>query len=182
MDKKARLDRRREITKEKREHGRMSNLVLEYFNVKYPVLYQEAAKFYASLNQQYPTTKDLRKTPGFNHFKATTVTTDTMVLKIPLDEATYVEEINSKPKETDTNPKEADKNPEENPNVDMIFPDIETNDLLEEIPQYIVDGIIQDLRAEPELQAIMMEVEDLTDVDIDIEINDDVRLEDELQQ
>ena len=171
----------------------MHKVIIEYFNVKYPVLYQEAVKYYTCLNQQYPNTKDLRKTVGFKHFKATTTSTDTMVLKIPLvnaqeeakgtlPEGTNVEQINTFSPNTDTNAEET------NVNINTIFPDIDMNDLVSEIPQHFVDSIIQDLRADPDLGDIMAEVEDQMnkeieeeDPDIDVEIEIDDRLEKELQ-
>ena len=189
MEKQIQLVRRREIALRKTEQDRKDKVVIEYFNVKYPVLYQEAVKYYTCLSQQYPNIKDLRKTAGFKHFKATTTSTDTMVLKIPLvnaqeeakknetlAEGTNVEEINTFFPNTDTNAEET------NVNINTILPDIDMNDLVPEIPQHIVDSIIQDLRADPDLEAIMTEVEDLVDpdIDVDIEIQDDI-LEKELQ-
>ena len=197
MDKQAQLNRRREIALKKREQDRKHRIVLEYFNIKYPVLYQEAIKYYTDLNQQYPNVKDLRKTAGFKHFKATTTSTDTMVLKIPmvniqneakgtLPEGTSVE-INTNAEETiDTIFPDINTNAEET--IDTIFPDIDMNDLVSEIPQQFIDNIIQDLRADPNLRELMDEVEDQVnketeeekDPDIDIEFENDDSLENEL--
>ena len=174
MNKQERLDRRRELAIMKREKNREHNVLLEYFNTKYPVLYKEATKFYQDLNKQYPTTKNLRNTPGFKHFKATTISTDTMVLEIPMDKPTK-----TIVKETDMGPEETEQEVETSfPALEI--PDLEMNELLPEIPQHIVDDIISDLRADPDLNIIMGEVEDMVDSDIDVHIDDDDRLEDEL--
>ena len=59
------------------------------------------------------------------------------------------------------------------------------NDLISEVPQHLVDDIIQELRADPNLTELMSTVEDQvdngidSDIDIDIEISDDL-LEKEL--
>ena len=174
MDKQERLERRRDLSKMKKEEYRKNNILLEYFNTKYPVIYQEAMKFYLHLNQQYSTIKDLRKTPGFKHFKVSTVSTDTMLLEIPLSEGTK-----TKAKETEQNV-EMTKAKETEQNVEFCFPDLEMNDLLPEVPQQIVDEIITGLRTDPELRTLMDEFEDLIDTDIDVHIDDDERLEDEL--
>ena len=187
MDKQERLDRRRELAIMKREKNREHNILLEYFNTKYPVLYKEATKFYLELNKQYPTTKNLLNTPGFKHFKATTISTDTMVLEIPMDKPTktIVKETDMGPEETEQEI-ETDMGPEETvQEIETSFPaleipDLEMNELLPEIPQHIVDDIISDLRADPDLNIIMGEVEDMVDSDIDVHIDDD-RLEDELR-
>ena len=168
------LERRRELAAMKKEKNREHNILLEYFNTKYPVLYKEATKFYQDLNKQYPTTKDLRKTAGFKHFKTITISTDTMVLEIPMDKPTK-----TIVKETDMGPEETEQEVETS-FPDLEIPDLEMNELLPEIPQHIVDDIISDLRADPDLNIIMGEVEDMVDSDIDVHIDDDDRLEDEL--
>ena len=174
MNKQERLDRRRDLAIMKREKNREHNILLEYFNTKYPVLYKEATKFYQDLNKQYPTTKNLRNTPGFKHFKATTISTDTMVLEIPMDKPTK-----TIVKETDMGPEETEQEVETSfPGLEI--PDLEMDELLPEIPQHIVDNIISNLRADPDLNIIMGEVEDMVDSDIDVHIDDDDRLEDEL--
>ena len=175
MDKQERLDRRRELAIMKREKNREHNILLEYFNTKYPVLYKEATKFYQDLNKQYPTTKNLLNTPGFKHFKATTISTDTMLLEIPMDKPTK-----TIVKETDMGPEETEQEVETS-FPDLEIPDLEMNELLPEIPQHIVDDIISDLRADPDLNIIMGEVEDMVDSVIDVHIDDDDRLEDELR-
>ena len=175
MDKQERLERRRELVIMKREQYREHNILLEYFNTKYPVLYKEATKFYQELNNQYPTTKDLRKTPGFMHFKPTTISMDTMLLEIPMDKPTTTTIV----KETDMGPEETEQEVETS-FPDLEIPDLEMNELLPEIPQYIVDDIISGLRADPDLNIIMGEVEDMVDSDIDVHIDDDDCLEDEL--
>ena len=182
MNKEERLNRRRELTIKKKEQERKNKVVFEYFNIKYPVLYQEAIKFYTCLNEQYPTAKDLVKTAGFTHFKSTTVSTDTMVLKIPLVE-TAKEADQNQPKEADEKQKQTDQNPQQNANDDddMIFQDIQMKDFLEETPQRIIDEIMEGLRADPDVETIFTEVLDLSEVAMEIEINDDQRLEDELQ-
>ena len=93
-----------------------------------------------------------------------------MVLKIPL--------ISHKDKETPNHEVE-------NHEVNDIFPDINLNTLVPELPPQMVEEIIKDLRADPDLACIMNDAEDqmvheeADDLDIDINIPDDL-LEKEL--
>ena len=166
MDKQTQLNRRREIALKKREQDRKHRIVLEYFNIKYPVLYQEAIKYYTGLNLQYANVKDLRKTAGFKHFKETTVSTDTMVLKIPM--VNIQNEAKGTSVEINTNAEET---------IDTIFPDIDMNDLVSEIPQQFIDNIIQDLRADPDLRELMDEVEDQVNKETEEEKDPDIDIE-----
>ena len=174
MDKQARLKQRRERAQIRKEQDRKDRVIVEYFKVKHPVQYEEALKYYTLLNNQYSNINDLRKTSGFKHFKATTRTTDSLVLEIPLAK------MPKEAKENNTLPEAKETNVEK---IDAIFPDIDMNDLVSEIPPQLVDSIIQDLRADPNLTALMDDVEDLvdSDIDVDIEIPEDM-LEKELQQ
>ena len=99
-----------------------------------------------------------------------------MVLEIPL--------ISHKDKETPNHEVE-DHEVNETMYVDDIFPDINLNTLVPELPPQMVEEIIKDLRADPDLACIMNDVEDqivheeADDLDIDINIPDDL-LEKEL--
>ena len=99
-----------------------------------------------------------------------------MVLEIPL--------INHKDKET-PNHEAKDHEVNETMYVDDIFPDIDLNTLVPELPPQLVEEIIKDLRADPDVACIMNDVEDqmvheeADDLDIDIDILDDL-LEKEL--
>ena len=84
MDKQTWLKSRRERAKKRQEQIRQDQLIIEYFKVKYPIHYEEALKYYTSLNENYPTVRDLRKTWRFKDFKTTTKTCDNMLLEIPL--------------------------------------------------------------------------------------------------
>ena len=180
MDKERQLIRRREREQARKKQDRQDRLMIEYIKVKYPVQYEEAREYYNSLNKQYSNVHDLRKTWRFKDFKASTKTTDNMKLEIPLVK------IPKEPKEIHeaTNIKEtiSEGNGQK---IDDIFPDIDMNDLVSEIPQHLIDDIIQELRADPNLTEMMSTVEDQVDsyidndIDIDIEISDDL-LEKEL--
>ena len=78
-----------------------------------------------------------------------------------------------------------DEIPENKEAVDAIFPTIAAATLVDELPPDLIQKIIDDLRADPDLQNIMNETEDQIndlsekDLDIDIDIADDL-LEKEL--
>ena len=81
-----------------------------------------------------------------------------------------------------TKPKEAKETTSVENNVekiDTIFPDIDMNTIVSEIPPQFVDDIIQDLRADPNLASLMHDMEKQidnadSDIDVDIEIPDDL--------
>ena len=180
------------ICSRKMEQVYQNQLIVEYIKVKYPIQYEEAREYYTSLYKMYPTVRDLRKTWRFRDFKATTKSSDSMILEIPLTkaipkeaketlechEATSVENndhILPEAKET-ISEGSVEK-------IDDIFPDIDMATLVSEIPPQLVDEMIKDLRADPNLAALMSAVEEQvdndSDIDVDIEIQDDL-LEKEL--
>ena len=78
-----------------------------------------------------------------------------------------------------------DEIPENKEAVDAIFPTIAAATLIDELPPDLIQNIINELRADPDLQSTMNEIEDQIndlsekDLDIDIDIADDL-LEKEL--
>ena len=184
MDKQGKLNRRRTLYEKRRQETRQDRLIAAYIKVKYPVYYEEAREYYTTLNKRYSHVRDLRKTVHFKTFESSTKGTDTMKLEIPL----------TKPKEAKEKAS-VEKIDTIFPNIDMntivselpppIFPDIDMNTIVSELPPQFVDGIIQDLRADPNLASLMDDVEKQidnadSDIDVDIEIPDDL-LERELE-
>ena len=56
--------------------------------------------------------------------------------------------------------------------------------LTEELPQDIIDRIIEELRADPEMRTVMTNIEEELEFEhlgMEVEITDDDRLEDELE-
>ena len=56
--------------------------------------------------------------------------------------------------------------------------------LTEELPQDIIDHIIEELRADPEMRTVMTNIEEELEFEhlgMEVEITDDDRLEDELE-
>ena len=125
--------------------------------------YEEAREYYTVLNNHYSGVRDLRKTWRFKDFESSTKGTDAMKLEIPLTKEA---------KETTSVENNVEK-------IDAIFPDIDMNTIVSEIPPQFVDDIIQDLRADPNLASLMDDVEKQIDnadseIDVDIEIPDDL--------
>ena len=167
MDKQGRLNRRRTAYEKRRQESRQDRMVAAYIKVKYPAHYEEAREYYTTLNKHYSHVRDLRKTAHFKVFESSTKGTDTMKLEIPLMKPKEAKEMTSVEK------------------IDAIFPDIDMNTIVSELPPQFVDGIIQDLRADPNLTSLMDDMEKQidnadSDIDVDIEIPDDL-LERELE-
>ena len=70
MDKKTRVERRKELRRVQRSKIRQDLLISEYVQYKYFDVYSEAAEFYNTLNAQYPTKYDLRKTDEYKWWKS----------------------------------------------------------------------------------------------------------------
>ena len=186
MDKQTRLNIRRARDRKRKEEIRQDQLMINYIKVKYPVIYGESRDYFSTLNTLYPTRHDLRKTWLFKQFKTNTKSCDNMVLEIPLMNHKTNEDketINHEDKET-PNHEAKDHEAKETTYVDDIFPDIDPTTLLPELSPQFIEEIIKDLRADPDLAALMndvedqMEYEDVAD-DLDIDIQADL-LEKEL--
>ena len=203
MEKQTQLMIRRARDKKRKEQIRKDQLMIDYIKVKYPVKYEEARDYYNTLNTIYPTTHDLRKTWRFKEFQTNTKSCDNMVLKISLmnpepngaketlnDEAKGTlndeakETLNDEAKDTINHEAKEMLNHEakETINVetiDDIFPDIDPATLVPELPPQFIEQIINELRADPDLAALMNDVEDqmayeeyvADDLDIDIQDN-----------
>ena len=65
MDKAQRVQRRRELRRHDRMNVRKALFVSDYIHHKYYNFYSEAEEFYNSINSQYPTKHDLKKTPEY---------------------------------------------------------------------------------------------------------------------
>ena len=176
MDKEGKLSQRRARDKKRKQEIRQDLLMINYVKAKYPIIYKEASEYYSTLNAKHPTTSDLRKTWRFKEFISNTKTSDDMVLEIPLTKHKDKETPNHESKDHEVN---------EMMYVDDIFPDINLNTLVPELSPQLIEEIIKDLRADPDMACIMNDVEDqmvheeADDLDIDINIPDDL-LEKEL--
>ena len=208
MERQVQLTKRRERDRKRKEQIRQDQLMIAYIKIKHPTIYEEANQYYNTMNAIYINKKDLRKTARFKEVEADTtkrssetVYHDNMILEIPL-----IQPATKKPEETDiataetseermnleavnsifpdiatTETSEERMNPD---TVDSIFPDIATHTLVPELPADLIQQIIDELRADPELATIMDNIEDQVlyeteDLDIDIDIVDNL-LEKEL--
>ena len=189
MEKETHLRIRRERDRKRKEQIRQDQLMISYIKVKYPVQYKEAREYYNALNTAYATRKDLRKTLTFKEFQFVTKSTDNMVLEIPLmppeaNKETLKDEVKETLKhETKETLKHETKETlkhevKETLNVVDIFPDIDPDTLIEEMPIDLFEGIIKDLQADPDLANLMndqaMYEKPVDDLDIDIDIQDNL--------
>ena len=187
MEKQTQLMIRRARDRKRKEQIRKDQLMIDYIKVKYPVKYEEARDCYNTLNKIYPTTNDLRKTCRFKEFQTNTKSCDNFVLEIPLmnPEPNGAKEtlnhevkvtINHEAKEMLNHEAKETINVE---TIDDIFPDIDPATLVPELPPQFIEQIIDELRADPDLAALMNDVEDqmayeeyvADDLDIDIQDN-----------
>ena len=184
----ARLRKRREQDRKRQSNIRKDKLITEYIHIKYPEIYNEANAFYQTLNNKFPDKKDLRKTDLFIFLKADiknpptqkeietaqqtqkeietaqqTQHKDNMVLKIPL---------------MSNNPApciiEETSDLQQNQAVDAFEPT-----LFDQVPEDLLQKIIDELMLEPALKNIITEPQQesefmLNELDIDIDIPDDL--------
>ena len=205
MEKQARLSKRREQDRKRKNQTRQDQLVAEYVHIKYPSIYKEATEFYESLNNLYPEKIDLRKTSRFRELKtdiikqhpstqsdqtpnsSSTVTSfsedqatynDNMLLRIPLIDVQANRPNCEKTAEETFDPQH--EIPEEIQAVDAILPSITAATLVDQLPLELIQKIIDDLRADPELENIMSQIEEEINQELDLDINIDDLSEKEL--
>ena len=165
------LEKKRKRNRERCEEHRKNKLMIEYIHIKHHMVYKEAEKFYTKLNKIYPNKRDLLKTPRYKELKEAAIN-DNMQLKIPLNSSSQ-----SQPSIPTTIEFPPGENPQanipalaENTPVDEITPVDENMPMIEELPQDIVESIVKDLRADPNLNRLMNDVETYIDEDMDINL------------
>ena len=208
MEKGRALSVRREQQQKRRAQVRKDQLMINYVNIKHPLVYKEAEQYYTKLNHLYPNKLNLQKTPRFKELTRDPVIKDNLNLSILLmpQQTVHVAEVPNPPTlEVAEVPNPPTLEVAEVPNppalevatnchriASELSPDLQTIDeyILPELPPGIIQGIIEELRADPNLRDIMKEVEatieneptvsiDDEDIDINIDIDTDL-LEKEL--
>ena len=180
MEKGRALSVRRERDKKRKEQSRKDQLMINYVNIKHPLVYKEAERYYTKLNHLYPTKLDLRKTPRFKELTRDPVIKDNLSLNIPLmpQQTVHVAEV--------PNPLTLEIAEVPNPptlevaaNCHRIAselpPDLQTFDeyILPELPSDMIQGIIDELRADPNLRDMMKEVETMIENEPTVSSNDE---------
>ena len=162
-----------------RDRGRRVNTFgMEYVQTKYPKIYNETMEFHDKLRELYPEKYDLRKTVEFKHFKLQQekegqqpqtlkppAMVDNLQLRIPLwDKATL------------SSTQSLETVAEEVLGEGTIYPSLQ-----DEIPNELIEKILEELREDPDLKDIFNIVEaDFEQLGADIDIDEDIRLENEL--
>ena len=165
---------KREKRKARECERRKDSFTTEYVRIKYPHIYAESVKYYDKLKVFYPEKHDLRKTEQFKRWKRVTGPQQAensiklnMELRIPLWDTATLESVRDIHTVTEEVLGEG------------IYPS-----LLEEVSPECVEQIIDELRQDPDLKDIFTAVESEFDqgfdVDAEIEIDEDIRLENEL--
>ena len=211
MEKQTPLSKRREREQKRKQQNRQERLMMGYINIKHPLIYKEAEHFYNKVNSIYPNKLDLLKTSRFKELKEGRIK-DKMQLRIPLSNLPNKPKETLMRKGTDQQPPtelnhevinqqqqqqqaefnyevidqqpQTELNYEVNDQLPPDLNDIATTTLISELPPELVQTIIDDLRADPDLKTLMTEIEDQVanediDMDIDIDIPDNL-LENEL--
>ena len=202
MEKGKLLATKREATRKRKATCRKDLLMIAYVGRKHPFIYKEAETYFNKLNELYPTKLDLRKTIEFRALHETPMESikDKMCLEIPLASASTIVEECPLPTNFETIeecPLPANLETIEDcplpANLETIeecpLPeDLESiEDMMkDELPEDLIENIIKELKADPNIAKIMEEIEALVykesnpydDIDIDFETDD--RLENEL--
>ena len=176
-----RLSRRRERDRRRKERIRQDQLMIAYIKVKYPVIHEEANKYYNTINALFKDKKDLRKTDHFRARLFQTEYSDNMVLQIPLiptkkaGETVIQDDIATAETlpdiaTTETLPDIATTETLPDIAIDNILQDIMPT-LEQELPKGLIEQIINELRADPEIAKLMNDIEDNVDEDLDIDID-----------
>ena len=181
MEKGKTLAVKREGSRKRKANCRKDLLMTAYVNKRHPLIYKEAEVYYNKLNELHPTKIDLRKTLEFRALPNAPMEAikDNMCLDIPLVVTQTVVEVPSVAAQTAVEIVEESTLPADLENIEGI--------LEGELPAGVMENIIKELKADPQLNKIMQEIEGLVykeseedeDIDIDFEIDD--RLENELR-
>ena len=197
---------RNRLRKEKVQAERLELYVADYVKHKYKSIYNEAIQYFSMLRQQNPVKLNLKKTQqyrdwvkqqgdhGAHNEQPQHVPEygfyDNLRLKITLMDGDNIKEKSENPasetlEEKSKNPasetlEEKSKNPASE-TLEMLVEECigEGNiqpSLKEVLPFDLIDEIMEELKRDPELENIFEEL----DICMDIEIDDDIRLEKEL--
>ena len=197
---------RNRLRKEKVQAERLELYVADYVKHKYKSIYNEAIQYFSMLRQQNPVKLNLKKTQqyrdwvkqqgdhGAHNEQLQQVPEygfyDNLRLKITLMDGDNIKEKSENPasetlEEKSKNPasetlEEKSKNPASE-TLEMLVEECigEGNiqpSLEEVLPFDLIDEIMEELKRDPELENIFEEL----DICMDIEIDDDIRLEKEL--
>ena len=197
---------RNRLRKEKVQAERLELYVADYVKHKYKSIYNEAIQYFSMLRQQNPVKLNLKKTQqyrdwvkqqgdhGAHNEQPQQVPEygfyDNLRLKITLMDGDNIKEKSENPasetlEEKSKNPasetlEEKSKNPASE-TLEMLVEECigEGNiqpSLEEVLPFDLIDEIMEELKRDPELENIFEEL----DICMDIEIDDDIRLEKEL--
>ena len=192
MEKGRALSVRREQQRKRNAQVRKDQLMINYVNIKHPHVYKEAERYYTKLTHIYPSKLDLRKTPRFKELTRDPVIKDNLNLSIPLmpQQTVHVAEVPSPPTlevAEVPNPPTLEVAANCHRIASELPPDLQTFDecILPELPSDMIQGMIEELRADPNLRDMMEEVEatieneptvSSNDEDIDINIDIDTDL------
>ena len=158
---------RRETRRRYRNNLRRAMAVSEYLRLSATEQHCQATQFVIALEEKYPEKSNVTKTPEFRNWKKEQImncqkeTVPTaqisedntpqkeMILHIPLISV----------KNTSTNPKETPTNPKETPAVLDLSGEDQLVSIFDEIPDDIMNQMMQEIQADPQLDAIMNDFE-----------------------
>ena len=171
----ARLIKRRQQDKKRKEQARKDQLMIGYINVRHPLIYKEALEYYSQINRIYPDKHNLLKTPRFKELKPRAIK-DNMDLRIPLLEP-FQHMQQQQPSANQGSLSEDMNAPLLPPDLENINPD----SMIPEIPPEQIQTIIDELQTDLDLRRVIDEYEKvMEDPDIDIDIDFPDLLENEL--
>ena len=172
MEKANQLKRKREATRKRKTCTRKDVFMIAYVSKKYPMVYKEAEGCYNKLNEANPAKIDLRKTKEFKELNQTPIgsITDRMVLQIPITRQKQPQSSQEQPSLDDLQV----QLPDDLQDIQGIMED--------HLPQDLLENLLKELKDDPHICKLLDELETEIDLfnDDDIEIDDDDRLEEEL--
>ena len=182
MEKATAFSIRKERDRKRKAQTRKELLMMGYINIKHPLVYKEAEQYYVKLDNIYHDKLDLRKTPRFKELTKIHIGKDNMMLKIPLMSHQSTQSVQV-----------AEVPPVQHPPTlevteqctNELPPDLETIDetiFADELSPDVIQNIINELRADPDLNKIMEGIEATVSIneemmDEDIDINIDIEID-----
>ena len=198
IDKAEKRKRKTEARRTYRKNQRRALAIADYLLLAATQQHKEATEFVRKLEEKYPNKKDIRKTVEFRHWQRTQVDLIAKETTKATDEPADIEDTNPPGKEMvlrielfDTNAKSVSTMiREEQPEEEDLA------DIFDTIPSDVMDQLMEEIRSDPELEAIVNNFEatfndfepyeevidegNVSDSDIDIDIG--VPLEEEIDK
>ena len=191
MNKTLIKQRKKEVRTRYRKSQRRALAVSDYLLLSATQQHQEATEFIIKLEEKYPNKKDVRKTKEFREWQRTQLDLLKKQTSQPTDKPSAIKDTITSQKEMVLKIPLIDTNAKESP-LASAMPGEEEDQLVsifDQIPSHIMDELMEEIRADPDLNAIINDFDlheevidegNVFDFDLDIDIDIGDPLQEEL--